>query len=56
VNHGQHRHTVTSDTGLWDSREFGRGGSYTLTFLQPGTYSYYCRIHPREMRGTVIVR
>jgi plastocyanin len=56
VNHGQHRHTVTSDMGLWNSREFGRGGSYTLTFLQPGTYSYYCRIHPREMRATIIVR
>jgi plastocyanin len=56
VNNGRHRHTTTSNTGVWDSGEFGPGGSYTVISLRPGTYYYYCRVHPREMRATVIVR
>ncbi len=56
MNHGRHAHTVTSETGLWDSREIGPGGGYAVTFMQPGTYPYYCRLHPREMRGTIVVR
>ncbi len=27
----------------------------TYTFIAPGTYYYYCAIHPTEMAGTVIV-
>ena len=56
INYGQHRHTVTSYTGLFDSGEFGPGGVFSFTFTQPGTYYYYCRVHPREMRGTIVVR
>jgi plastocyanin len=56
TNHGQHRHTVTSDTKLFDSGELGPGESYSYTFKDPGTYRYSCRIHPKDMRGTVTVR
>jgi plastocyanin len=56
TNRGNHRHTVTSNTGVWDSGELNRGDAYSLTFLRPGTYYYYCRLHPREMRARVIVR
>ena len=30
--------------------------SYTLTFPKPGTYVYYCLLHPPEMVGEVIVQ
>lgn len=56
TNYGQHDHTVTSDTGLWDSGELGPLGLYDYTFAQPGIYPYHCTIHSRVMRGTVVVR
>ncbi len=31
-----------------------KGDSYEHTFTQPGTYNYYCSIHP-FMKGTVVV-
>lgn len=47
-------HTVTSTTpGIFDS-PIGAGQSISITFTIPGTYNYYCVIHP-EMLGTVIV-
>jgi plastocyanin len=56
VNVGQHRHTVTSDTGLWDSRELDSGEGYAHTFTVAGTYPYHCRFHAREMGGVVVVK
>ncbi len=48
-------HTVTSLTGsTLNSPVIGQGQSYTVTLTTPGTYVYYCSIHP-SMRGTVIV-
>jgi plastocyanin len=47
-------HTVTSDSGAFDSGRLGAGGSFNHTFDKPGTYTYYCQLHP-NMRGTVVV-
>jgi plastocyanin len=37
-----------------DSRVLSSSQSWSNKFDQPGTYPYYCKIHP-EMTGTVIV-
>jgi plastocyanin len=55
TNHGQHPHTVTAYAGVWDSGEVHPGGSYSITFGTPGTYSYYCDLHPQEMQAMVVV-
>lgn len=47
-------HTVTSDDGLFDSGTFGTGGSFEISFEEPGDYSFYCALHP-AMTGTVSV-
>lgn len=49
-------HTVTSNdgTGTLDSGRLSQGETYSYTFSTPGTYTYYCAIHP-NMRGTIIV-
>ena len=47
-------HTTTSDDGVWDSGTLLPGSTLTTTFSQPGTYTYYCKIHP-FMRGAVTV-
>lgn len=53
-------HSVTSDTGTWDSGILnGIGTTYRQSFNTLGTFPYYCRLHGfpggRGMSGTVTV-
>jgi plastocyanin len=48
-------HTVTSDTGLFDSDDIHPDEKFTFTFSRPGTYQYHCTIHT-SIRGEVDVR
>jgi plastocyanin len=48
-------HTVTSDSGAFDSGELKPGASWSHTFTEPGTFSYHCTPHPL-MRAIVVVR
>ncbi len=48
-------HTVTSDTGLFDSGLIPKDGTYTHTFSSAGTFNYHCTIHT-YMTGTVVVQ
>jgi len=34
----------------------GPGWAGTCTFTVPGTYSFYCRVHPDSMVGTIVVQ
>ena len=60
TNNDSMPHTVTSDTGLFDSGTisgsgaYGAGGSYSYTFITAGTFPYHCTTHPM-MTATVIV-
>jgi plastocyanin len=56
TNAGKHNHTVTSDTGRWDSGDIEAGGEFSQRFTEPGRYTYHCTHHRAEMRGLVIVR
>jgi CSLREA domain-containing protein len=47
-------HSVTSDTGVWDSGTLAHGQKYQFTFTTVGNYPYHCTFHP-EMTGMVIV-
>lgn len=47
-------HTVTSNTGLFDSGIFNRGDTYSFTFNDKGIYEYHCTLHP-TMKGKVTV-
>lgn len=38
------------------SRYERRGGAYTTTFTVPGTYRYFCSLHPVDMPATITVR
>jgi plastocyanin len=55
TNIGAVLHTVSSDTGLWDSGDLGTGGVFTRTFMTPGTFDYHCNYHPLQMTGKVVV-
>lgn len=42
-------------TGLFDQDMPDEGATFTFTFDEPGTYPYYCSIHP-GMVGEIVVR
>ena len=48
-------HTVTSDTGLFDSGNLNPGDSFTHQFNATGTFPYHCSIHT-VMKGTIVVQ
>jgi len=59
VNQDPEKHTVTSDTGLFDSGDILPGKSFSYTFLQAGTFPYFCVFHGDkggvDMAGSVVV-
>ncbi|MGB9980135.1 cupredoxin domain-containing protein [Methanobacterium sp.] len=48
-------HTVTSVSRLFNSGIIKPGGYYKVTFTKTGVYRYYCTLHPKTMRGIIIV-
>jgi plastocyanin len=50
-------HTVTSeaDPKLFKSPALDTGDTFAFTFDKPGTYRYFCSIHP-HMQGIVVVQ
>ena len=58
-NKDQAGHTVTSDTGLFDSGLLAKGEEFFFTFTQAGEYPYYCAPHGGPggvgMSGVIIV-
>lgn len=57
TNYDTAPHTVTVSSGpvTFSSPELQKGQSFTYTFTTPGTYSYYCAVHP-DMTATVVVK
>ena len=54
TNEDPDQHTVSADDGAFDSSAFGQGQTFQFTAGAPGTYTYFCRIHP-FMKGTLTV-
>lgn len=48
-------HTVTSDTGKFESTTLSPGESFFYTFTTSGTFTYHCSIHP-GMVGTIVTK
>jgi len=56
TNQDEAPHTVTTSSGpqTISSPSLSKGQSFTFRFTVPGTYSYYCAVHP-DMRAQVVV-
>ncbi len=47
-------HDATDEAGSWGTGILKQGESATITFDSPGTYAYFCTIHP-DMKATLVV-
>ncbi|HEX2866762.1 MAG TPA: plastocyanin/azurin family copper-binding protein [Ignavibacteriales bacterium] len=61
TNKDAYEHTVTSGTpnapdGKFDSGTIASGKTFSYKFDAKGTYSYYCKVHPEVMVGTIVVQ
>lgn len=56
TNKDDEPHTVVSagDPKLWKSPALDTDDHFSFTFNDPGTYKYFCSVHPR-MQGKVVV-
>jgi plastocyanin len=55
VNDDGEAHTVTARDKSFDSAGLDTGDAWTHRFTKPGTYAYFCALHP-YMHGVVVVR
>ena len=47
-------HTVASSSKVFKSKALDTAGKFSFTFTTPGTYDYFCSLHP-HMTGAVVV-
>lgn len=55
VNKDDVPHVIASTEGVFKSKALDTDDKYSYTFSKPGTYPYFCAIHPK-MVGKVIVQ
>lgn len=57
INKDGDAHTVTAAGAkpLFGSNPLDTGDSFSFTFNAPGTYAYFCKIHP-TMKGVIVVQ
>ena len=55
TNHDDIPHTVVSTDKMFKSKVLDTDEKFSFTFSTPGTYPYFCSIHPK-MTGKVVVR
>jgi amicyanin len=55
INRDDIPHNVVNDDASIKSKVLDTDDKFTFTFTKPGTYSYFCSIHPK-MKGTVVVK
>jgi plastocyanin len=53
TNHDNFTHNVALDGA--EALQMAPGESVSQAFEAPGTYAYVCSLHPKDMKGTVLV-
>jgi plastocyanin len=48
-------HTAVSTDGVFKSKVMDTDEKFSYTFTKPGTFPYFCSIHPK-MTGTIVVQ
>ena len=48
-------HNIAAEDKSFRSKTLDTDDHFSYTFARPGTYKYYCSLHPR-MTGTIVVK
>ena len=54
TNHDDIPHTVMSKTMAFRSKPMDTDDKFSFTFTTPGSYAYFCSLHP-HMTGSIVV-
>jgi len=54
INEDDVPHTVASSSKVFKSKALDTADKFSFTFTTPGTYDYFCSVHP-HMTGAVVV-
>ncbi|HEY1719944.1 MAG TPA: cupredoxin domain-containing protein [Magnetospirillaceae bacterium] len=54
INKDPEAHTVVDKNGKFRSSALDTDDTFTFTFTEPGTYNFFCSLHP-QMTGMVTV-
>ena len=54
INEDDAPHTITSSSKLFKSKALDTEDKFAFTFTTPGTYAYFCSLHP-HMTGVIVV-
>lgn len=54
INEDDIPHTVASTTKAFRSKALDTDDRFSFTFIAPGTYDYFCTLHP-HMKATIVV-
>ena len=55
INKDDVPHVIASNDGIFKSKGLDTDDKYSYMFTKPGTYAYYCSIHPK-MTGKIVVK
>src|ERR1700739_3434828 len=47
-------HTVVSDDKVFKSKALDTDDKFSYTFTKPGTYNYFCSVHPKMIAKVVV--
>ena len=55
INKDDLPHNIVADDKSFKSKPLDTDDAFTYTFTKPGTYKYFCGLHPK-MQGSVVVK
>jgi plastocyanin len=55
VNNDDVPHTIVSDDKVFRSKALDTDDKFSYTFTKPGTFNYFCSVHPK-MVAKIVVR
>jgi plastocyanin len=55
INKDDLPHNIVADDQTFKSKALDTDDAFAYTFTKPGTYKYFCGLHPK-MQGTVVVK